>query len=149
MDGITLNRLIPVMDWMMDITGVTGLLVKNFVNPKELIWLPFIVLKRQNFFQVKHLILLHFGCYYFLGFGYVVGYYFWTGLYSNDNELTWKWSDNTPFDYLPWASGYPSLNASSCGYLPGNGILGQLLDLNCATNMYILCKKAVPLKQPN
>jgi C-type mannose receptor len=61
----------------------------------------------------------------------------WTGLYSNDNEKTWKWSDGSSVDYLPWLSGYPSLNVSSCVYMGPE----YLVDVDCTTAFYTICKK--------
>uniref|UniRef100_A0A914PV11 C-type lectin domain-containing protein n=1 Tax=Panagrolaimus davidi TaxID=227884 RepID=A0A914PV11_9BILA len=65
----------------------------------------------------------------------------WTGLYSNDNEVTWKWSDGSPVDYLPWGSGYPNRNVSSCAYLHIN----QIYDDTCTASWYIICKKPATL----
>uniref|UniRef100_A0A914YBI3 C-type lectin domain-containing protein n=1 Tax=Panagrolaimus superbus TaxID=310955 RepID=A0A914YBI3_9BILA len=61
----------------------------------------------------------------------------WTGLTSNDNEVSWKWSDGSPFDYRPWASGHPYRNVSSCAYLYLNG----LYDVDCISNYNFVCKK--------
>uniref|UniRef100_A0A914Q5A3 C-type lectin domain-containing protein n=1 Tax=Panagrolaimus davidi TaxID=227884 RepID=A0A914Q5A3_9BILA len=66
---------------------------------------------------------------------------FWIGLYSNDNEVTWKWSDGSPVDYLPWASGYPRLNVSSCAYLFNN----RIWDYNCNDSQSFICKKPATL----
>uniref|UniRef100_A0A914P213 C-type lectin domain-containing protein n=1 Tax=Panagrolaimus davidi TaxID=227884 RepID=A0A914P213_9BILA len=67
----------------------------------------------------------------------------WTGLTSNDNEVTWKWSDGSPVDYLPWASGYPRLNVSSCVYLYNN----LIFDYTCTYSFYyFVCKKPATLK---
>uniref|UniRef100_A0A914QGB2 C-type lectin domain-containing protein n=1 Tax=Panagrolaimus davidi TaxID=227884 RepID=A0A914QGB2_9BILA len=63
--------------------------------------------------------------------------FLWTGLYSNDNEVSWKWSDRSPVDYHPWGSGYPKLNVSSCAYLYNNAIY----DTNCSSSLYFVCKK--------
>ena len=82
-----------------------------------------------------------------LAFGSLAGYYFWTGLYSNDNERTWKWSDGSPIDYLPWASAYPQLNVSCCGRMSWDG-LGQLKDEYCNVTWFIVCKKAALLPSP-
>uniref|UniRef100_A0A914QCN9 C-type lectin domain-containing protein n=1 Tax=Panagrolaimus davidi TaxID=227884 RepID=A0A914QCN9_9BILA len=65
----------------------------------------------------------------------------WIGLTSNDNEVTWKWSDGSPVDYLPWGSGYPRLNVSSCVTLFNN----RIYDVNCATGYYFICKKPATL----
>uniref|UniRef100_A0A914PVF2 C-type lectin domain-containing protein n=1 Tax=Panagrolaimus davidi TaxID=227884 RepID=A0A914PVF2_9BILA len=65
----------------------------------------------------------------------------WIGLTSNDNEVTWKWSDGSPVDYLPWASGYPKLNVSSCAYLYNN----RIWDYTCTYSLYFICKKPATL----
>uniref|UniRef100_A0A914XZ52 C-type lectin domain-containing protein n=1 Tax=Panagrolaimus superbus TaxID=310955 RepID=A0A914XZ52_9BILA len=31
----------------------------------------------------------------------------WIGLYSNDNSLSWQWTDGTPFDYNKWGVSQP------------------------------------------
>uniref|UniRef100_A0A914R9Z1 C-type lectin domain-containing protein n=1 Tax=Panagrolaimus davidi TaxID=227884 RepID=A0A914R9Z1_9BILA len=61
----------------------------------------------------------------------------WTGLTSNDNEVTWKWSDGSPVDFLPWASGYPNLNVSSCVFLYNN----RIRDYSCTAGFNFICKK--------
>uniref|UniRef100_A0AC34FQC9 C-type lectin domain-containing protein n=1 Tax=Panagrolaimus sp. ES5 TaxID=591445 RepID=A0AC34FQC9_9BILA len=38
----------------------------------------------------------------------------WVGLYSDDNAMSWQFTDGTPFDYRPWASGYPQRNQNAC-----------------------------------
>uniref|UniRef100_A0A914QIJ7 C-type lectin domain-containing protein n=1 Tax=Panagrolaimus davidi TaxID=227884 RepID=A0A914QIJ7_9BILA len=65
---------------------------------------------------------------------------FWTGLYSNDNELTWNWSDESPLDYLPWASTNPNRKVSSCASLKDE----HIYDYNCSNQFYTICKKAGP-----
>uniref|UniRef100_A0AC34FHA5 C-type lectin domain-containing protein n=1 Tax=Panagrolaimus sp. ES5 TaxID=591445 RepID=A0AC34FHA5_9BILA len=63
----------------------------------------------------------------------------WTGLTSNYNEDLWKWSDGSPFDYRPWAFGYPNRNVSSCAALNYN--LNGLYDDDCRGRKNIICKK--------
>ena len=130
----------------MDLTNILviqiGVMEKRLVNPKEVIWLRFIVLKKRNFSQVK-LPYFNFKLNLFLAFGYILSYNFWTGLYSSNNERTWQWSDGSPVDYLPWASGSPMGHASTCGFMYANG-LAQLMDADCSNLRYIVCKKAAP-----
>uniref|UniRef100_A0AC34FQ79 C-type lectin domain-containing protein n=1 Tax=Panagrolaimus sp. ES5 TaxID=591445 RepID=A0AC34FQ79_9BILA len=62
---------------------------------------------------------------------------FWTGLYSNDAEKTWKWSDGTPVNFLSWGSGRPKRNESSCVDFWAE----KFYDEPCNFNQLILCKK--------
>uniref|UniRef100_A0A914PIL6 C-type lectin domain-containing protein n=1 Tax=Panagrolaimus davidi TaxID=227884 RepID=A0A914PIL6_9BILA len=64
-------------------------------------------------------------------------YYSWSGLYSVDDEKTWKWSDGSPVDYLPWQSGYPNRNVSSCAAV----WVEMFADHPCDLIMATLCKR--------
>uniref|UniRef100_A0AC34F684 C-type lectin domain-containing protein n=1 Tax=Panagrolaimus sp. ES5 TaxID=591445 RepID=A0AC34F684_9BILA len=72
-------------------------------------------------------------------FVYVAQSYMWTGAFSNDGGKTWKWSDNTPWDFDPWISGYPNLNTSACAVCAGTG----MVDFSCNTIFRTMCKKAL------
>uniref|UniRef100_A0AC34FQR2 C-type lectin domain-containing protein n=1 Tax=Panagrolaimus sp. ES5 TaxID=591445 RepID=A0AC34FQR2_9BILA len=61
----------------------------------------------------------------------------WTGAFSNDNGKTWKWSDNTKWDFNPWMTGYPSIKTSAYGKLWGGG----LQDDRGSNKYRIVCKK--------
>jgi C-type mannose receptor len=67
--------------------------------------------------------------------------YAWTGLYSNDNEKTWRWSDGSSVDYLPWGSGLPNLNISSCAAL----LAENMSDWDCTQSFFTVCKKSASL----
>jgi hypothetical protein len=61
---------------------------------------------------------------------------FWVGAYSNDGGLTWKWSDNTSWDFKPWAPGYPRYKTSECGTEYGDG----LVDTKCNEGRTLVCQ---------
>uniref|UniRef100_A0AC34G2R8 C-type lectin domain-containing protein n=1 Tax=Panagrolaimus sp. ES5 TaxID=591445 RepID=A0AC34G2R8_9BILA len=61
----------------------------------------------------------------------------WLGLYSNDAESSFLWSDNSTLDYIHWEKGNPNLRQNSCGSMDNNGFV----DNYCYTNMYYICKK--------
>jgi len=45
----------------------------------------------------------------------------WLGL-QRDDDGNWAWSDNTPFDYEDWVTGYPSNGADeTCAIIGGDG----------------------------
>uniref|UniRef100_A0AC35FDL6 C-type lectin domain-containing protein n=1 Tax=Panagrolaimus sp. PS1159 TaxID=55785 RepID=A0AC35FDL6_9BILA len=67
---------------------------------------------------------------------YITNANFWTGAFSNDGGLTWKWSDGTTWDYN--ASGRPSMHQSACGIMWG----GQIGDFPCTDINRVLCKKS-------
>uniref|UniRef100_A0AC34FEH8 C-type lectin domain-containing protein n=1 Tax=Panagrolaimus sp. ES5 TaxID=591445 RepID=A0AC34FEH8_9BILA len=48
-----------------------------------------------------------------------LGYALWIGLTTDDKGMTWKWSDGTPTDYMPWRQGfpYPYFDYDTCGLL--------------------------------
>uniref|UniRef100_A0A914YFY5 C-type lectin domain-containing protein n=1 Tax=Panagrolaimus superbus TaxID=310955 RepID=A0A914YFY5_9BILA len=74
----------------------------------------------------------------FLGYNvYISNTNFWTGAFSNDGGLTWKWSDGTPWNYDPWASGRPTTHQSACGMMWG-GVIG---DYPCTNSYRVICKK--------
>uniref|UniRef100_A0AC35GRD2 C-type lectin domain-containing protein n=1 Tax=Panagrolaimus sp. PS1159 TaxID=55785 RepID=A0AC35GRD2_9BILA len=64
---------------------------------------------------------------------------FWTGLISDDNEVTWEWSDKSNVDYLPWGKGYPNRKISSCAGLVYTELL---FDDDCTVTHPIICKKS-------
>uniref|UniRef100_A0A914QGJ1 C-type lectin domain-containing protein n=1 Tax=Panagrolaimus davidi TaxID=227884 RepID=A0A914QGJ1_9BILA len=71
---------------------------------------------------------------------------FWIGLHSDDEEKTWKWTDNSLFDYSPWLTGYPqTIKGSDCGF-----IIIQQEDVHydayfandqCNNTYFSICKK--------
>uniref|UniRef100_A0A914YMA8 C-type lectin domain-containing protein n=1 Tax=Panagrolaimus superbus TaxID=310955 RepID=A0A914YMA8_9BILA len=71
-------------------------------------------------------------------FADVYGQDFWVGLYSLDNEVSWKWSDDSSFNYRPWANGYPKRNISSCVALWDK----QIRDYDCQTRFNTICKRS-------
>uniref|UniRef100_A0A914PM20 C-type lectin domain-containing protein n=1 Tax=Panagrolaimus davidi TaxID=227884 RepID=A0A914PM20_9BILA len=68
---------------------------------------------------------------------YVSSTQYWTGAFSNDGGKTWKWSDETPWDYNPWAGQYPNMKSNACGFLWGSAIG----DTPCSTLFRMICKK--------
>uniref|UniRef100_A0AC34F4R1 C-type lectin domain-containing protein n=1 Tax=Panagrolaimus sp. ES5 TaxID=591445 RepID=A0AC34F4R1_9BILA len=61
---------------------------------------------------------------------------FWIGASSNDGGVTWKWSDNSKWDYNPWVSNFPSRKLSGCGINWGSGII----DTNCSDTRTLICQ---------
>uniref|UniRef100_A0A914PLJ8 C-type lectin domain-containing protein n=1 Tax=Panagrolaimus davidi TaxID=227884 RepID=A0A914PLJ8_9BILA len=68
---------------------------------------------------------------------YAWGGPFWTGLRSDDGGKTWKWSDDTPFDYQYWGDGAPKATdgCATCG-------LEKLTVKNCSEIYLFICKKS-------
>jgi hypothetical protein len=63
--------------------------------------------------------------------------YPWTGLYSPDQNESWKWSDGTKVDYVRWAPAEPiNDNTRSCVYLSSGGYNNYLCDKTSS----IVCK---------
>uniref|UniRef100_A0A914PR39 C-type lectin domain-containing protein n=1 Tax=Panagrolaimus davidi TaxID=227884 RepID=A0A914PR39_9BILA len=63
--------------------------------------------------------------------------YPWTGLYSADQNESWKWSDGTKVDYIRWAPAEPiDDNTRSCVYLSSGGYNNYLCDKTSS----IVCK---------
>uniref|UniRef100_A0A914Z8F6 C-type lectin domain-containing protein n=1 Tax=Panagrolaimus superbus TaxID=310955 RepID=A0A914Z8F6_9BILA len=65
----------------------------------------------------------------------------WTGLYSDDNEVTWHWTDGSPVDYLPWYHDYPYLKAPSCAYIYDE----HIFDNPCEINYFAICKRSATI----
>uniref|UniRef100_A0AC34F532 C-type lectin domain-containing protein n=1 Tax=Panagrolaimus sp. ES5 TaxID=591445 RepID=A0AC34F532_9BILA len=61
----------------------------------------------------------------------------WTGSFSNDGGKTWKWSDNSLWDFVPWGPGNPTSESSSCGLLATNGLFNKPCDQLFATTCKI------------
>lgn len=71
---------------------------------------------------------------------------FWIGFYSEDSQKSWKWTDNSMFDYSPWLTGYPSnIQDANCGY-----VIVQQEDVHydsyfandqCNKTYFSICKK--------
>ena len=64
----------------------------------------------------------------------------WIGLYSDDAEVSWKWTDGSSVDYLPWTDDYPFLSTqynSTCAYIRGNIFYDYIKD----DNFFYMCKK--------
>uniref|UniRef100_A0A914PR04 C-type lectin domain-containing protein n=1 Tax=Panagrolaimus davidi TaxID=227884 RepID=A0A914PR04_9BILA len=62
----------------------------------------------------------------------------WIGLYTEDKNAHWKWTDRTPVDYVNWASGQPdNPGVENCGVLwsPGN-----FNNLDCKFMTKFVCK---------
>uniref|UniRef100_A0A914PDK8 C-type lectin domain-containing protein n=1 Tax=Panagrolaimus davidi TaxID=227884 RepID=A0A914PDK8_9BILA len=76
----------------------------------------------------------------FLGsFVYVADLDFWSGAFSNDGGLTWKWSDGSTWDYNPWNVGYPTAIGSSCGKMWG----AVIANVRCDSVFRLICKKSL------
>uniref|UniRef100_A0A914PZJ8 C-type lectin domain-containing protein n=1 Tax=Panagrolaimus davidi TaxID=227884 RepID=A0A914PZJ8_9BILA len=70
----------------------------------------------------------------------------WFGLYTVDNEASWNWIDNTPFNFSDWAPGRPGDSGfHNCGLLHGTNCgasYGKWGDGMCdAIVGYSVCKK--------
>uniref|UniRef100_A0A914PW28 C-type lectin domain-containing protein n=1 Tax=Panagrolaimus davidi TaxID=227884 RepID=A0A914PW28_9BILA len=64
-------------------------------------------------------------------------YWPWVGLFSNDNEQTFQWSDGTPTDFLPWGPGEPVVDTNfNCVFANSEGID----TLDCSEPGTALCK---------
>ena len=64
-------------------------------------------------------------------------YWPWIGLFSNDNEQTFQWSDGTPMDFLPWGPGEPYVDTNfNCVFANSAGID----TLDCSDPGSALCK---------
>uniref|UniRef100_A0A914YPA2 C-type lectin domain-containing protein n=1 Tax=Panagrolaimus superbus TaxID=310955 RepID=A0A914YPA2_9BILA len=61
----------------------------------------------------------------------------WSGLHKTDGE--WKWTDNTPTDYLYWQRGYPQENENSCVHLFGT----FWNDHACGDSLPTVCKMVI------
>uniref|UniRef100_A0AC34F8U9 C-type lectin domain-containing protein n=1 Tax=Panagrolaimus sp. ES5 TaxID=591445 RepID=A0AC34F8U9_9BILA len=64
----------------------------------------------------------------------------WTGLYSNDNETTWQWTDGTPVDYLSCCYNRTSVYVQQKCIMITDSLL---LNLPCNRNSYSACKKTI------
>uniref|UniRef100_A0AC35FJH2 C-type lectin domain-containing protein n=1 Tax=Panagrolaimus sp. PS1159 TaxID=55785 RepID=A0AC35FJH2_9BILA len=73
----------------------------------------------------------------------------WLGLHSDDNGITWKWTDNTPVDYLKWYINYPVMNQGyNCVLVDeyNDDYVPYFENINCNDNgtkwfHYSICKK--------
>uniref|UniRef100_A0A914QMB3 C-type lectin domain-containing protein n=1 Tax=Panagrolaimus davidi TaxID=227884 RepID=A0A914QMB3_9BILA len=69
----------------------------------------------------------------------------WVGLYTIDNGTTWKWTDNSLVDYLPWAFEQPNNSQGTCvnfdGFCDADGIGGILVE-RCTEYFLTICKKS-------
>ena len=67
----------------------------------------------------------------------------WIGLYSDNQGVTWHYTDGTPFDYVWWYSDYPHRNGHLCANFFDNGSNNGLLrnNMECSTAMYGVCKQ--------
>uniref|UniRef100_A0A914PU67 C-type lectin domain-containing protein n=1 Tax=Panagrolaimus davidi TaxID=227884 RepID=A0A914PU67_9BILA len=73
----------------------------------------------------------------------------WIGLYTEDNNTHWQWTDGTPFDYSHWSPGNPDYpGIENCGeiFLESSGSdwkVGQFNNFRCS---YVIskfvCKKS-------
>jgi hypothetical protein len=72
-----------------------------------------------------------------------LGYALWIGLITNDNGYTWKWSDGTKTDYMPWRQGFPYLGFghNSCGLLMTDNGNPVYENLECSFSQPFMCKK--------
>uniref|UniRef100_A0A914QGY8 C-type lectin domain-containing protein n=1 Tax=Panagrolaimus davidi TaxID=227884 RepID=A0A914QGY8_9BILA len=67
---------------------------------------------------------------------------YWTGLYSDNNERTWKWKDGTTYDFSYWYPGNPNQAGASCANLKiiDYNPYGMANTPNCSTSLYGICK---------
>uniref|UniRef100_A0A914R771 C-type lectin domain-containing protein n=1 Tax=Panagrolaimus davidi TaxID=227884 RepID=A0A914R771_9BILA len=62
----------------------------------------------------------------------------WMGLYTEDKNAHWQWTDKTSFDYPSWQPGQPdSPGIENCGVLWNNG---NFNNLDCAFMTKYVCK---------
>uniref|UniRef100_A0A914QUV7 C-type lectin domain-containing protein n=1 Tax=Panagrolaimus davidi TaxID=227884 RepID=A0A914QUV7_9BILA len=77
------------------------------------------------------------------------GWKVWVGLYSVDENYSWKWSDATALDYIPWYYGPPAINSPkdtvNCAFAyPYWRPAGSLIIDVCETGNFFVCK--IPAK---
>uniref|UniRef100_A0A914Y6G0 C-type lectin domain-containing protein n=1 Tax=Panagrolaimus superbus TaxID=310955 RepID=A0A914Y6G0_9BILA len=77
--------------------------------------------------------------------GAIHGWGVWVGLYSVDENYTWKWSDATPIDYVPWFYGYdhplyPDVNINCVYAYPYYDPRGSLVNDMCNNKQYFVCQ---------
>uniref|UniRef100_A0A914PM15 C-type lectin domain-containing protein n=1 Tax=Panagrolaimus davidi TaxID=227884 RepID=A0A914PM15_9BILA len=69
----------------------------------------------------------------------------WLGLYTNDSTITkhttWKWTDGSKVDFLPWYYPYLSEVKPPCIQLYGTFNYPIFMNANCTDKSYGLCKK--------
>uniref|UniRef100_A0A914QI39 C-type lectin domain-containing protein n=1 Tax=Panagrolaimus davidi TaxID=227884 RepID=A0A914QI39_9BILA len=91
----------------------------------------------ESIFKGGHLVSVHSSeeLYFFDKIELAMHTHLWSGLYSDDNTLTWKWSDCSPFDFSPWATGNPKAGGGTCT------IMGdRIWNDNCDLQRRALCK---------
>uniref|UniRef100_A0A914QB73 C-type lectin domain-containing protein n=1 Tax=Panagrolaimus davidi TaxID=227884 RepID=A0A914QB73_9BILA len=78
-----------------------------------------------------------------LNFEDQLGYALWIGLITNDKGMTWKWTDGSPTDYMPWRSGfpYPYFDYDTCGLLMTDNGNPVYENLECSFSQPFMCKK--------
>uniref|UniRef100_A0AC34GH31 C-type lectin domain-containing protein n=1 Tax=Panagrolaimus sp. ES5 TaxID=591445 RepID=A0AC34GH31_9BILA len=85
-----------------------------------------------------------------VSFGTPDGWGVWVGLYSIDEINSWKWSDGTPTDYIPWIFGndFPfnndNINATCVYANPYWNPTGSLINDYCSTVNLFVCQ--IPAK---
>uniref|UniRef100_A0A914NXQ7 C-type lectin domain-containing protein n=1 Tax=Panagrolaimus davidi TaxID=227884 RepID=A0A914NXQ7_9BILA len=74
----------------------------------------------------------------------------WIGLYTNDNGISWQWTDRTPFDYNKWGITQPDLpETQHCAQLFSssnqcNWQLGDFDNFDCYSKLSTYVCKKVP-----
>jgi C-type mannose receptor len=64
----------------------------------------------------------------------------WVGLYTINSGASWVWSDGSPTNYLPWASGQPINNGTNnCAYIYRKFLYSN----NCNDTPFSVCRKPV------
>ena len=67
----------------------------------------------------------------------------WTGLHSDDNGVTWQWTDGTPVDYLHWNYGEPTIYVGqNCVLIDNNTDEDTWFRVwDCGDTWHPVCKK--------
>lgn len=76
----------------------------------------------------------------------------WIGLYTNESSITkhttWKWTDGSQVNFLPWYYPYFTSVIPSCIQLTGMSQYPIFINENCTDKFYGLCKKPAATSPP-